>query len=97
MDVLLWSRLKGGTLRRFRNIPCETANQMFVEHKKLMHDPFTTYYRVSLIDPLAGDRVVRDSDWEVFGLGGAAGIEPARRIGDSKLVTRTGDTERGGA
>lgn len=72
VDVLLHSKLQGGIIRRFRSIPCETADRMFSEQAKLLTDPFVTYYRVTLQDPDRGGYVVRDTDWEVHGIGGCA-------------------------
>lgn len=72
MDVLLHSRLSAGRIRRFRNVSCDVADRMFAEHTKLLHDPLTTYYRVSLVDPGRGDYIVKDTDKAVHGIGGGA-------------------------
>lgn len=72
MEVKLFSRLPGGTVRTFKDVPSKTADRMFDEHKKLMKDPFVTYYRVILSDPQRGGYVVRDSDLEIHGIGGGA-------------------------
>lgn len=70
MNVRLWSHLSGGRIREVCNVPCKDADRMFAEHKKLLSNPFVTYYRITLEDPDRGGYVVRDSDLEVFGLGG---------------------------
>ena len=90
MDVLLHSLLKEGRIRRFRNVPCDVADRMFDTHKQLLtipFDPRITYYRVTLEDPLRGNYVVRDSDWELHGMGGTPAGELARGTQHRQLVT----------
>lgn len=72
MDVLLHSRLQGGTIRRFRNVSAGTANRMFDAHAKILLDPFASTYRVTLVDTMRGDYAVRDSDWEIHGIRGGS-------------------------
>lgn len=72
MKVKLYSRLSSGDIRTFDGVPTAIADRMFAEHKKIMQNPFVTYYRVTLEDPMRGGYVVRDSDLETYGIGGTA-------------------------
>jgi hypothetical protein len=69
MDICLHSRLRSGRVFKITNLPCDVADRIFDAHKQLVEIPWTSTARVTMTDPGAGDRVIKDSDWEVFGFG----------------------------
>jgi hypothetical protein len=64
MDVNFYSRLRSGRMHTMGDQPCDVADRIFNAHKDLVSIPWTAHYRVTISDPLAGDRIIRDSDLE---------------------------------
>lgn len=62
MDVTLWRR--SGHKTTIRNVSSQESDRIFNSQKKILDHPCTTFYRITAEDPLAGGRVVRDSDLE---------------------------------
>lgn len=56
-------RSNGGIEQHHHDSPA-SADVMFNSWKPLVRNPFGRVYRVTMTDPLAGDRVVRDTDSE---------------------------------
>lgn len=44
------------------------AERVYNAHCKILGHSLTTYYRVTIVDPMRGDYIVRDSDIDVLGL-----------------------------
>lgn len=65
MDVHRYT--PAGKLDKTLNISAAAADKIYTAHLPMVITPFTRYYRVVLVDPLAGGRIVRDTDHEVWG------------------------------
>lgn len=50
-----------------KNITPAAADRLYNQVSWQARTPFAPYYRIVLTDPLAGDRIVRDTDHELFG------------------------------
>lgn len=70
MDLKLYSRLAGGTIKTIHMPDSASADRAFNEHKKLIEIPWAATYRVTLTDPMLGGYISRDTDLEVFGIKG---------------------------
>lgn len=49
------------------NVTPAAADAAYMSHLGAVKVPFSRYYRVTLVDPLSGGRIVRDTDSELFG------------------------------
>lgn len=49
------------------NVTPAAADVAYMSHLGAVKVPFSRYYRVTLVDPLSGGRIVRDTDSELFG------------------------------
>lgn len=56
-----------GRIDRTCGLRADQANTIYESFLPMVITPFTRYYRVTLVDPLAGGRIVRDTDHEIFG------------------------------
>lgn len=56
-----------GTIDKTKNITPAAADRLYNQVSWQARTPFAPYYRIVLTDPLAGDRIVRDTDHELFG------------------------------
>lgn len=65
MDVHRYT--PAGKLDKTCGISAAAADRIYMAHIPMVRTPFSRYYRITLVDPLAGDRIVRDTDHEVFG------------------------------
>ena len=56
-----------GRIDKTCGISCQAANAEYDRLKFMAETPFSKYYRITLVDPLAGNRIMRDTDHEIFG------------------------------
>lgn len=50
-----------------KNVTPAAADKLYNQVSWQARTPFAPYYRIVLTDPLAGGRIVRDTDQELFG------------------------------
>lgn len=56
-----------GHIDKTVNITPAAADRLYNQVSWQARTPFAPYYRIVLTDPLAGGRIVRDTDQELFG------------------------------
>lgn len=65
MDVHRYNRFTRN-IDKTKNVSAELANKLFEEQcRRILNDPFTKYYRVTLYDPMRKTEV-KDSDGPIF-------------------------------
>lgn len=65
MDVHRYT--PAGKLDKTCGISSAAADLIYTSHLPMVYTPFSRYYRITLVDPMAGGRIIRDTDHEVFG------------------------------
>lgn len=65
MDVHRYT--PAGKLDKTCGISCAAANKIYEAHIPMVITPFSRYYRITLVDPMSGGRILRDTDHEIFG------------------------------
>lgn len=58
---------KSGRIDKTCGLSARQADDIYNSLISMVTVPYEKYYRVTLVDPLAGGRIVRDTDHEIFG------------------------------